>query len=329
MRRRAIIGLLGGATGWPLIALAQQVARTPRIGVLLLFAESDPEAAVRVRALKQGLQDLGWIEGHNIRIEFRFAAGDVRSMYTLAKELADLPVDVIVTNVGHSAGWFKPVTIPIVYAMAHSWSLGPSGLITSLSHPSGNVTGFTTFEPSIVGKWLEFLKAIAPHVTRVGFMFNSDATPIWETWLRQFDAATSDFAVEPVTLNVHDLGQVQSGLVALGQESGSGLVIFPDTFTVANHPTIETLAMEQRIPACYPYRYFTTSGGLMSYGPNGAQVFRQAASYVDRILKGTNPGDLPIQQPNAFELVINLKTAKAMDLTVPPWLLARADEVIE
>jgi putative tryptophan/tyrosine transport system substrate-binding protein len=329
MRRRAFIGLLASTAAWPFASRAVQAEPIRRIGVLLLFAESDPEAAVRVRALRQGLQDLGWIEGHNIHIEYRFAEGDVNLLRVSARDLVELPVDVIVTNIGHPAGWRQFGTVPTVFAMVHSWSLAASGLITSPSHPGGNITGFTTFEPSIVGKWLEFLKAIAPSAGRVGLLFNPDATQIWERWKQQFDLAASASAVEPVAFGVHDLTELREALATLAHGSRAGLLVFPDVFTVANYADIGILTLEHRIPACYPYRYFAAKGGLMSYGPNGAQVFRQAASYVDRILRGANPGDLPIQQPNAFELVINLKTAKAIGLAVPPWMVARADEVIE
>jgi putative tryptophan/tyrosine transport system substrate-binding protein len=329
MRRRAFISFLAGTAAWRFASRAVQAEPIRRIGVLLLFSESDPEAAVRVRALRQGLQELGWIEGHNILIEYRFAGGDVDRLRVSARDLVELPVEVIVTNIGHPAGWREFATVPTVFAMVHSWDFPAPSLITSPSHPGGNVTGFVTFEPSIVGKWLEFLKAIAPTTSGVGFLFNPDATQVWEWWKQLFDVAASASAVKPVAFGVHDLAELREALATLAHESRAGLLVFPDVFTVANYPNITALALEHQIPACYPYRYFAVAGGLMSYGPNGSQVFRQAASYVDRILRGAKPGDLPIQQPNAFELVINLKTAKAMRLDVPPWMIARADEVIE
>jgi putative tryptophan/tyrosine transport system substrate-binding protein len=332
MKRRSFLALVACASAWPRAARGQmrsmQTKRT--IGVLLLFARNDPEAEARIRAFEAGMRELGWAQGENIQIEYRFAAGNSQRMSTLFDELVTLPVDVIVTNVGHSAGLFKPVTVPIVYAMVHSWSLGPPGLIASLSHPGRNVTGFTNgLEPFIVAKWLEMLRAVAPNVTHVGFMFNPSATSTWENWLRQFKSAATSSSVKPQALPIHGLPETESCLAALGGARSSALIVMPDVFMLAHHADIAALAAHYDLPACYPFRYFTTDGGLMSYGANGAKVSRQAASYVDRILRGARPGELPIQQPNTLELVINLKTAKTMGLNVPPWLLARADEVIE
>jgi putative tryptophan/tyrosine transport system substrate-binding protein len=332
MNRRTFLGLVASARAWPLAAPGQirPMRAKPRIGVLLLFARNDPEAEARIRAFEAGMQELGWAQSENIQIEYRFAAGDCQRMSPLFDELVALPVDVIVTNVGHSAGWFKPVTVPIVYAMVHSWSLGPPGLIAGLSHPGRNVTGFTNgLEAFIVAKWLEMLKAVAPNATRVGFMFNPSATLTWEIWLRQLILASTVSSVEPQALAIHGVPEAEKCLAALGVAHSSALIVMPDVFTLGHHAEIATLAARYNLPGCFPFRYFATDGGLMSYGANGADVSRQAASYVDRILRGARPGDLPIQQPNSLELVINLKSAKAMGLTVPPWLLARADEVIE
>jgi putative tryptophan/tyrosine transport system substrate-binding protein len=332
VRRRAFIGLLGGAAS-SFASRAQQMERMRRVGVLMLFADDDPEARSRVSAFARALRELGWKEGHNIQIEYRFAAGDVDRMRSFAKEYFDLPIDVIVSNSAQPIIDLRQETrstIPVVYAMAHNVGLAGLGLVSSMSHPGGNMTGFTTFEPSIVGKWLELLKAVAQSVRHIGFLFNPDASrSTCEVWLRQLQAAATSLAVEPLALPVHHLTEMRSALVALGREPDCGLLVLPDALTVANYATIDALALEHRIPACYPSRFFATGGGLMSYGPNGIRVFQQAASYVNRILSGADPGDLPIQQPNAFELVINLKTAKAMGLTAPPWSLARADEVIE
>lgn len=327
MRRREVIGLIGSAAAWPLLARAQS-ERIRRVGVLLLFAQDDPEATVRIQALKQGLQDLGWVDGENLQIEYRFANGDIDRLRELAQDLVNLPVEVIVSNVGR-----KPIptnSIPIVFAMAHSLGLLEPGLIEDLSHPTGNFTGFTNgLEPAIVGKWLEFLKAIAPDITRVGFIFNPHATPASMAWLHELESMASSFAVEPVALRVHEASDIQSAFAQLGHASGSAHIVMPDVFVLAHHADIVRYAAECNVPGCYPFRYFALGGGLMSYGSNGAQVSRQAAAYVDRILRGARPGDLPIQQPNALELLINLKTAKAMNLIPPPRLLARADEVIE
>jgi putative tryptophan/tyrosine transport system substrate-binding protein len=328
MRRRAFIAVMAGAAAWPTLGRAEHTDRMRRVGVLLLFSRNDPETEARIRVLERGLRDMGWIQGENIQIEYRFAAGDITRLHADANQLIALPVDVIVTNV--TAVVRHTRTIPIVVAMVHSLSVTDPELIESLSHPGRNLTGFTTFEPMIVGKWLELLKAIAPDIKRIGLMFNPDASQAYcETWLRQLEAFASPMAIEPSALRVHDLAELQGALAYLARRSDTGFLVVPDTFTVANYPYIVTHAQQNALPACYPYRYFATQGGLMSYGPNVPQAYRQVASYVDAILRGASPGDLPIQQPNTFELVINLKTANAMHVTVPPRLLARADAVIE
>jgi putative tryptophan/tyrosine transport system substrate-binding protein len=332
MKRRAVFGMLAGAVVWPLVSRTQQTDRILRVGVLLLFAENDPEAADRVLALKLGLHDLGWIEGRNVQIECRFAAGDIDRVGVILKEFGDLPVDVIVTNsIVTNAGPIQTLTkIPIVFAMVHSLALIEPGLRADLSHPGANFTGVTNgFEPSIVDKWLELLKAIAPGVTRVGLIFNPDVSRTWPNWSDEFVSVASSFSFEPVALRVHDVSDLQGTLMEFARAPGSAVIVMPDVFTVGHHAEVVWNGTRYNLPACYPFRYFATDGGLMSYGANGAEVSRQAASYVDHILKGTHPGDLPIQQPNAFELVINLKTAKAIGLAVPPWMVARADEVIE
>jgi putative tryptophan/tyrosine transport system substrate-binding protein len=328
MRRRALFSVMAGAAAWPILGRAEQKERIRRVGVVLLFSANDPETKARVRVFERGLQNLGWVQGANIQIEYRFAAGDIKRLRADADELIALPVDVIVTNV--TAAVRHTRTIPIVVAMVHSLSVTDPELIESLSHPGRNVTGFTTFEPIIVGKWLELLKAIAPDIKQVGLMFNPDASQAYcETWLRQLEVFASPLAIGPSALRVLDLAELQGALAYLARRSDSGLLVVPDTFTVANYPSIVAQAQQNALPACYPYRYFATQGGLMSYGPNVPQAYRQIASYVDAILRGANPGDLPIQQPNTFELVINLKAANAMRVVVPPHLLARADEVIE
>jgi putative tryptophan/tyrosine transport system substrate-binding protein len=324
--------MLAGAVVWPLVSRARQTDRIPRVGVLLLFAENDPEAADRVLSLKHGLHDLGWIEGRNVQIECRFAAGDVDRVAGILKEFADLPVDVIVTNaIVTNAGPIQTLTkIPIVFAMVGSLNLVEPRLTTNLSHPGGNFTGITNFlEPSVVGKWLEFLKAVAPRVTRVGLVFDPDVSQTWTSWLHAFETVADSFSCEPIALRVHDVSDLRGTAMALTHVPGLAIIVMPDVFTVGHHADVVRYATRCNLPACFSFRYFVTDGGLMSYGANGAQVSRQAASYVDRILKGAYPGDLPIQQPNGLELVINLKTAKALGLTVPPWILARADEVID
>jgi putative tryptophan/tyrosine transport system substrate-binding protein len=296
----------------------------------MIFAASDPEAQVRVTSFEQGLKVLGWVRGNNIRIDYRFAAGDVDRMRTFAKELVFLQPDLIVVHALTAVAAIRQHTreIPIVFTMVTD-PVGV-GMLKSLSHTEDNITGFTTFEYSIVGKWLELLKGIAPAVMRVGLVFDPDAAYLGGAyWLREFETTARTLAVEPIAIPIHHVTEMQNVLAELGRESGSGLLVATDVFTSSHHAHIVALATQYRLPGCYAFRYFATGGGLMSYGPNGASVFRQTASYVDRILKGANPGDLPVQQPNVFELIINLKTANALGLKVPLWLLARANEVIE
>jgi putative ABC transport system substrate-binding protein len=308
------------------------------VGVLLLFAANDPEGQVRVRAFEQELQRLGWISDRNIRVEYRFAEGNSNQMRTFVQELVRLDCDVIVTNALSPilAVWRQTRAPPIVMAMASNPVA--YGVMNNLSRPDENVTGFTSFEPSIVGKWLELLRAIAPGVMRVGLVFNPDAydqripptnSALLSSWLRELQTAARELAVEPLYLPVRNVEEMQSAIAALASARGGGFVVATDPFTVSHYRQIVSLARLHRLPGCFPYGYFATEGGLISYGPNGAQVFRRAAFYVDRILRGAHATDLPIQRPTTFELVINLKTASALGLSVPPLLLARADEVIE
>jgi putative ABC transport system substrate-binding protein len=340
VKRREFISLAGiaGASIWQQSARAEQLDRMKTIGVVMIFSASDPESQVRVRVFEQALQTNGWRKGQDVEIEYRFSAGNFGRMRTLAKELIELPVDVIVTNalspIIAARKEIRSRSIPIVFAMiANPFD---QGLIGSLSHPEQNITGVTGLDyPSIVGKWLELLKAIAPQVTRVGIAFNPGSyysylpPPPGSYWLRELEAVAPAFAVEPIAVPLDDHSEIQSALAALGGEPGGGLLVATDTFTVGHYRHIVSSALEHRLPGCYPYRYFAVHGGLLSYGPNGAEAFRQAASYVDRILRGADPKDLPIRRPTAFEMTINLKTAKALGLTVPPIMLARADEVFE
>jgi putative tryptophan/tyrosine transport system substrate-binding protein len=329
MRRRDFVIGVAGAAAWPRTVLAQRSDRQRRVGVMLLFAETDPEPQARVMAFGEELKTLGWRNGDNVRIEYRFAAGNFDRMRAFAMEFLESKPDVIVTNTYQSiisVQWDR--MIPVVLAMV----LDPveTGLVNSLSNPAENVTGFTTFDSSIVGKWLELLKVVKPSTSRVGFISNPDALspPYQGVWLRQFESAASLASVKPIPVSVHDLTQMRNAMATLGRESGTGLLIMPDTFTVGNYPHIVGAALQHGLAGCYPYRYFAAEGGLMSYGPDGVHVFRQAASYVDRILRGAKPSELPLQRPTKFEFVINLKTAKALNLDVPHKLLIRADEII-
>jgi len=329
--RRKFITLVGGAAAaWPLAARAQQPERMRRIGVLSALAETDPQWRDHARAFRRGLQDLGWIEGRNIRVDYRWTAGDVMRMGISASELVRLTPDVILTTntPTTSAVRQETRTIPIVFVTV-SDPIG-SGFVVSLARPDTNVTGFTTVESPMAGKWLELLKEIAPRVTRVAIMFNPvTASGGGSAFLRSFEAAATSFAVEAIPAVVHDEAEIEGAIAALGREPGSGLIVMPDATTTVHRSLIITLAASHRLPAVYPYRFFAMSGGLMSYGIDLSDLYRRAASYVDRILKGGEPADLPVQAPTKFELAINLKTARVLGLEVPLHLQQLADETIE
>ena len=331
MRRREFITLLGGAAAaWPLAARAQQSERMRLIGVLMAYAESDPEGQAWVAVFRGGLQKLGWAEGRNIRIETRWAPPEnAGSRERFAKELVALQPELILshTTPTTSALLRETRTIPIVFANV-SDPIG-SGFVATLSRPGGNVTGFTTIEASLGGKWLELLKEIAPHVNRVAFLFNPETATYAEYYLNLFKAAGATFAVKATTAPVRDKSEVESAIATLAGEPNGGLIVMPDSFPIAHRVEITSLAARYRLPAVYPFRFFADIGGLLAYGVDLSDNFRRAASYADRILKGEKPGELPVQGPAKFEFVINLKTAKALGLTVPDNLLARADEVIE
>jgi putative tryptophan/tyrosine transport system substrate-binding protein len=330
MRRREFISLLGGAAAaWPLAAGAQQPDRMRRIGVLMVYAENDSEAQAWVAAFREGLQKLGWTEGRNIRIDTRWAAADAEAMQRFAQELVALQPDLILSQVTLTTAALlqQTRTIPIVFAMVADPV--DSGFVASLSRPGGNATGFASNEGSLSGKWLELLKEIAPRVNRVAFLFNPATAPFAEYYLNPFKAAAASFAVEAIAAPVHDTSELESVVAAQAREPNGGLIIMPDAFTNVHRAEITSLAARYRLPAVYPYRFFTEIGGLLSYGFDRLDNFRRAATYADRILKGAKPSELPVQLPVKFELVINLKTAKALGLDVPLHLQQRADEVIE
>ena len=330
MRRREFITLLGGAAAWPLAARAQQPERMRRIGVLMGYAESDREGQAFVAAFREELQKLGWTEGRNIRIDTRWATpDDAESRQRFAKELVALQPDLILSHSTPTTAALlqQTRTIPIVFAIV-SDPVG-SGFVASFPRPGGNVTGFTNMEPTMAGKWLELLKEIAPRVARVAFLFNPATAPYAEYYLNPFKAAAASFAVEAIAAPVHDTSELETVVAAQAREPNGGLIVMPDTFTTAHRAEITSLAARYRLPAVYPFRFFAELGGLLSYGNDLVDNFRRAATYADRILKGAKPSELPVQAPVKFELVINLKTAKALGLTVPPASLARADEVIE
>ena len=331
MRRREFITLLGGATVvWPLAARAQQQpSHIPRIGVLMSDAESDPEGQAHAKAIRDGLREFGWEDGHNLKIDYRWAAGDLARVRAFAKELVALRPDVLV---GRSTPVVKALmnetrTTPIVFTTV-SDPIG-AGFVASLAHPGGNITGFGNFKSAIVGKWLGLLKEISPHMAQTAIMFNPDVAP-YEYYQRPFENAARSFAVEPISAPIHADADVEPFMIALARERNGGVIILPDAFTTSAHrKMIIEMASRHQVPVIYPYQFMTTEGGLMSYGIDVVDLYRRAMSYVDRIIRGAKPADLPVQQPTKFELVINLKAAKALGLEVPMPLLIRVDEVIE
>src|SRR6516162_4811803 len=327
--RREFITLLGGtAASWPLAALAQQIDRVRRIGVLMGLVANDPEAQSRVAAFENGLRELGWVKGHNLSIEYRWA-GDGNVLRDHAAELLAMAPDLILANSTPVTAALQEQsrTVPIVFTQV-SDPVG-QGLVSNLAHPGGNLTGFTSFEFSIGTKWLEALKQTAPRVTRVALVFNPQSAPFADLLLRPVVAAASPFSVMPIRAAVLEPADVDRMFDMLAREPNGGLMVLPDISMTNYREAIVALAARHHVPAIYPFRFFAASGGLMSYGTDVAEVFRRAAAYVDRIFKGEKPGDLPVQAPTKYELVINLKTAKTLGLTVPPTLLALADEVIE
>jgi putative ABC transport system substrate-binding protein len=325
--RRQLITLLGGAAAWPFAARAQQPERMRRIGVLVGLTASDPEAHSRVTAFENGLRELRWIKGRNIWIEYRWAGdGMLRDHVT---ELLALAPDVIVANSTPVTAALREQSqvMPIVFTQVTD-PVG-QGLVPNLARPGGNLTGFTSFEFSIGTKWLEVLKQTAPRVTRVALVFDPRSAPFADLFLQSVEAAAPSFSVTPMEAVVRAAADLDRVFDSLARETNGGLIVLPDISMTNHREVIIALAARHRVPAVYPFRYFAASGGLMSYGTDVAEVFWRAAAYVDRILRGTSPGDLPVQAPTKYELVINLKTAKALGLEVPPTLLARADEVIE
>jgi putative ABC transport system substrate-binding protein len=329
MRRREFITLLGGAAaGWPLTARAQQPDRMRRIGVLQTGNESDPEVQRRITIFVQDLQKLGWKEGANLVIDYRLAGDNSERIRLYAAELVGLKPDVIWTSGGLTLLSLKRATrtIPIVFTTVYD-PVG-SGYVASLAQPGGNITGFTLGEFSMGGKMLEVLKEVAPQVSRVAVILNLEQPAHVAMW-RAIEAMAASFGVRLTATDVQNSAEIESAIEAFAREPNGGLIVLPGPITINHRELIIALAARHRLPATYSYRFFVTSGGLTSYGADPFDQSRQSAVYVDRILKGAKPEDLPIQQPTKFEFVINLKTAKALGLTVPPTLLSRADEVIE
>jgi len=330
MRRREFITLLGGAVVvWPLAARGQQANRMRLIGMLMGFAESDRSTQPEVAAFRGGLTKLGWKEGSNLRIELRWGAGDADRIRTLAKELVDLQPDVILSQSTVVTGALasETRTIPIVFV-----NVGDpiaSGFAASLARPGGNITGFMVDTPAQGGKWLELLKEIAPRTVRVALLFNPATAVPLQFFMPSIQAAAASFPIEVSAAPVHAKDEIEGVIATQARSPGGGLIVTPDAFNNANRELIIALAARYGVPAIYYNRFFSESGGLITYGSDFAEQFRQVPEYIDRILKGEKPTDLPIQAPTKFELVINLKTAKALGLSVPQTLLATADQVIE
>jgi len=329
IRRRELIVTLGSSVAvGPLAVRAQQPGKMRRIGVLMSFAVNDPEGLSRATTLEDGLRKLGWIKGHNLRIEYRWA-GNPEVLRTDAAELVGMAPDLILANSTPVMAVLREQrhTIPIVFTQVTD-PVG-EGLVQNLAHPGGHLTGFTSFEFSIGTKWLETLKQVAPHVTRVALVFNPQTAPFADLFWRPIEVVAPSFAVVLTQVGPLTFAELERIVDVFSREPNGGLIVLPDISTVNYRDGVIGLAARHRLPAVFPDRIFATSGGLLSYGSDVSDIYRRAAGYVDRILKGTKPADLPVQAPTKYELVINLKTAKALGLDVPPTLLARADEVIE
>jgi putative tryptophan/tyrosine transport system substrate-binding protein len=330
MKRREFIAFAGvAALVWPLVARAQQGERVRRIGVLMAYAESDREGQAWVAAFREELQKVGWTDGRNIRIDYGWAAADAELRQQIAKELVAQQPDLIVTQNTPTTGAVMRQThiIPIIFANVAD-PVG-TGFVASFSRPGGNITGFINLEGSLGGKWLELLKEIAPSIDRVAFLFNPTTAPFAEYFLDPFKLAARSFAVEAISAPVRDVPELESVVAALARKPNAGLIVMPDAFLNVHRTQVVSLADQHGLPAAYPYRFFAELGGLLSFGADPLDNFRRAASYVDRILKGEKPADLPVQAPTKYELAINLKTARALGLTVPQSLRVAADEVIE
>ena len=331
MKRREFISLIGGAAAaWPLAVRAQEPGRVRRVGVLLGLVDSDPEGQPRIAAFLRELENLGWTDGRNIQIEYRWASGDAERFRALAAELVATRPDVLVAHTTPSAEAFARATrtIPIIFAAVSDPVR--SGLVVSLSEPGRNATGFTIFEPSLGAKWVEFLKELLPRLARVGLLVNLATAPgRGSTYLPIVEAAARSLGIEPIQAAVSDAAQIEDAIATLSRRPDSGLIVVPDIFMTNHRDLIAALAIKHALPAIYPFRYFAEGGGLISYGIEISDIFRRTAGYVDKVLRGAMPSSLPVLHPDKFELVINMKTADTLRLNVPRILLARANEVIE
>jgi ABC-type uncharacterized transport system substrate-binding protein len=317
----------GAAVAWPLRVLAQQPERMRRVGVVMGYAENDPNGQLQVAGFRQQLRKLGWVEGSNIRIDFRFAADDPERIRALAKELLGLGPDVMVSNsnvvttILHS----EVRTIPLVFVSV-SDPIG-SGFVTNLARPTGNVTGFANFQPTMGSKWLDLLRQIAPRLESVGLLLHPEPPNIG--YLKSAESVAPSFNIKVVELAVHSGAEIESALATFAVEPHAGLIVAPNVVTFANSDLIVALAAHHRVPAIYPFAFFAKAGGLISYGFDAVAQFQQGAEYVNKLLRGARPADLPVQFPTKFDLVVNLKTAQALGLKIPESFLSLADEVIE
>ena len=328
IKRRQFIGLLGGAAAWPLAARAQRSGMR-RLGVLMSFAENDPGGVSEMDALRAGLAELGWVEDRNIQIDVRWPGGDLERIRGMAMELVALRPDILLARSTPTTAAFRreSETIPIVFVNV----IEPveQGFVQNLARPGGNITGFTNFESMIGGKWLQLIKEVDPRITRVAVIFNPQTAPFAGLFVRSIEAAAPGLAVEVMAMPVASDANIEAAMSDFACHPGGGLVAIPDSFTGEHREQVIAQAARNRLPALFSNLVSTSNGGLMAYAVDTRDLMHRAAGYVDRILKGDKPAELPVQQPAKFQLSINLKTAKALGLTVPPSLLARADEVIE
>jgi putative ABC transport system substrate-binding protein len=326
--RREFISALGAATAWPLAVHAQQPERMRRVAILMNFAEGDANAQSDLLAFRQVLRELGWTEGRNVQFDYRWAEANPDRIRSYAVELVSLTPDVIVANTLPVAAALKKATTTIPLLIAVGGDPITAGLVSNLAHPGGNITGFTATETALAGKWLALLKELAPNATRVAII-RPPENPNLTGYVQAIEAANTDHKLELTQIDIHDSIDIGRAIDAFAQGSKGALVVLPGPSSFVHRKAIISAAAGGRLPTIYPFRYFVDDGGLASYGANEVDIFRRVASYVDRILRGEKVGDFPVQEPTKFELVINLKTAKTLGLTVPATLLVRADEVIE
>jgi putative tryptophan/tyrosine transport system substrate-binding protein len=328
MKRREFIAGLGGAAAWPMAARAQRGERIRRVGVLMPFDENDPFAKIQLSTFTQALTDLGWTEGRNVRMDFRWAGSDINRIRAFAQELVGLQPNMIVASSTPVAAALQRETrtIPIVFVNVSDPVV--SGIVAALNESGGNITGFALYETPLAGKWLELLLEIAPGLKQAAIMFNPDTAPV-SVFMPSFETAARSLKVVPIAAPVHDDVEIETAIIGLGREPLGGLIVMPDTFTIVHRVPIISAAARNKVPAVYPRPDYARDGGLLSYGVDQVDPWRRAAPYVDRILRGAKPSELPVQFSTKFEFVINLKTANALGLNLPPTLLAIANEVIE